>query len=124
MKMNRKITFYSVEKKVPIEKIVLKKLIGYAPKIGILIFEDTITEEWIGIYTSTGAKLELKNKQLPVVDWRRDQGDELIEETKKIYEFIKPPPKKNPIHAPKCGCNDCKELNAAIKSIEGNEENK
>lgn len=116
--MNRKITF-DQKKEPPIERIVLKKVIGFAGDgLGILITEDTITGEWEGRYLSTGAILELKNKQLPVNDWGRDLSGNQIEEVKKIYEFIKPPPKKQEHHAETCGCNDCKELRKVKEIME------
>ena len=112
--MNRKITF-DQEKSIPIEKIILWKVIGFDIVHGMTIIKNTLTGELQGRYASTGSCVILKNDQLPVVDWSFDAEDNQIEETKKIYEFIKPPPEKNSIHSDTCGCIDCKELNKAIE---------
>lgn len=109
--MDRKLTFDDKKKPPPVEKIILKKLIGIDIDHGspTLIVEDTITGEWMGVYVGTGAKIELTDRQFPVVNWNVNGEEEIM----KLYEFVKPPPKKNKDHTDDCQCNDCKELNEA-----------
>lgn len=124
----RKITFDKVDPKLNTEKIILWKVVGFAVDKGILIFKNTITGEWRGCYMSTGAIINFdedhfdENHCLPVWDWGRDPDGKQIEEIKKVYEFIKPPPEKNPIHADTCGCENCKELNKVIEILKNQKE--
>jgi hypothetical protein len=113
----RKITFND-KKKIPTEKIILLKIIGYSSDSGIIIMKDTLTGKYEGVYTSTGARIKLDdNCCLSVWDWGRDANGNQIEEIKKIYQFIEPPPEENPIHADTCGCEDCKERRKAFKIL-------
>lgn len=119
--VKRKITF-DKEKSIETEKVILWKVVGLAVGAEILIIENTITGEWQGRYMSTGAGIKFKDHCLPIWNWGRDANDNQIEEVKKVYEFIKPPPEKHPSHADTCGCQDCKELNKAIEILENQKE--
>jgi hypothetical protein len=114
----RKITF-SDKKKIPTEKIILLKVIGFSPDSGIIVMKDTLTGKYEGIYTSTGAGVKLDdNCCLSIWSRERDTNGDQIKEIKKIYQFIEPPPEKLPSHAEDtCGCEDCKQRRIAFKIL-------
>ena len=113
----RKITF-DTKKEIPTEKIILLKIIGFAPDVGIIVMKDTLTGKYEGMYSSTGARVNLDDDCcLSVWDWGRDANGNQIEEIKKTYQFIEPPPEKHPIHAETCGCQDCKKRQEAFKIL-------
>jgi len=116
--MNRKMTFDKEEKDIT-KKTILWKVIGFDIERGILIIKNTMTGEWSGRYMSTGAVITFKDDHcLPIYNWGRDDDGKQIEEIKKIYKFIEPPPEKHSHHHEEtCGCQDCKKRREILEIL-------
>lgn len=99
-----------------VRRIVLSRVVGFSPELGVLVYEIPVTGERYAVYLRTGAKIPVSgfDKRTWTVDKSGLQKEVILAR----YEFVDPPPSAQDGHADECNCCQCKKRREALVYVD------
>jgi hypothetical protein len=114
--VTRAIRFNVEEEQRPrVKRVLLNKIVGYSPEMGVMVYEDPRDGCRYGVYLRTGAKKRLDLFDVRV--WTVGPDGRQREVVTEVCQFVDPP-EPALSHAPECECIDCRKRQKALEFVD------